>query len=69
VDKEAEEMMHRLIREEFKGFTILAIAHRLETLMDFNRVVVLDAGILVECGNPTELLSRPSRFQDLYNSS
>jgi ABC-type multidrug transport system fused ATPase/permease subunit len=60
VDKDTEELMHRLIREEFKGFTIIAVAHHLETLMDFDRIVVLDAGILVECGSPAELLSKPS---------
>lgn len=50
--------MQKLIREEFKGRTIIAIAHRLETILDFDRVAVLDSGKLVECGPPGELLVR-----------
>jgi len=59
--------MQKIIREEFKGKTIIAVAHRLETILDFDRIVVLDQGNLVEDGPPSELLQRNSMFKLLYD--
>jgi ATP-binding cassette subfamily C (CFTR/MRP) protein 1 len=42
-----------------KGVTILAIAHRLETLMDYDTIVVLDQGRVVEVGPPKQLAAKP----------
>jgi ABC-type multidrug transport system fused ATPase/permease subunit len=47
-------------------YTIIAIAHRLETILDFDRIVVLHKGELVECDSPSNLLARPSAFRELY---
>lgn len=41
--------MQHIIREEFAHHAIIAIAHRLETILDFDRTVVLHKGELVEC--------------------
>lgn len=60
--------MQRIIRTEFKEHTILAIAHRLDTIMDFDRVAVVDKGRLVEFDSPADLLKRPSAFKALYTS-
>lgn len=59
--------MQRIIREEFRHHTVIAIAHRLETILDFDRIAVLNRGVIVECGQPTALLAAPSSFRDLYN--
>ncbi len=45
------------IREEFKNCTVLTIAHRLETIADYDMIVVMDQGRVVEVGSPLELLS------------
>ena len=45
------------IREEFKDCTVLTIAHRLETIADYDIIVVMDQGRVVEVGSPLELLS------------
>ncbi|KAI9743572.1 MAG: hypothetical protein M1818_002887 [Claussenomyces sp. TS43310] len=66
VDRTKSELIQRLIRTEFATCTIIAVAHRLETIMDFDRVVVFEQGNIVECGNPEGLISRPSLFKDLY---
>jgi ATP-binding cassette, subfamily C (CFTR/MRP), member 1 len=56
VDRETDRLMQRVIREEFAGRTIIAIAHRLETILDFDQVVVMDAGRIVEVGEPGRLV-------------
>lgn len=67
VDRETDQLMQRIIREEFKDHTIITVAHRLDTIMDSDVVAVLDAGTLVEFGNPQELLAKESSvFKDLH---
>lgn len=58
--------MQRIIREEFEGRTVISVAHRLNTILDFDRIAVLRDGGLVECDSPAALLSRPSVFKELY---
>ena len=67
MDKLTDEVMQLIIRTEFRGKTIVAVAHRLETIMDFDRVMVMQAGELVECGTPSELLGTDSAFKMLCN--
>lgn len=67
VDRETDKLMQRLIREEFREHTILTVAHRLETIMDSDVVLVFDAGRLVEVGSPFELAEREaSMFKKLH---
>ena len=68
VDTKSDELMQRIIRKEFRDCTILAVAHRLDTIMDFDRIALLSAGELVEFDSPKALLGRASRFKELYNS-
>ncbi|GJC78008.1 ABC transporter gloK [Colletotrichum liriopes] len=70
VDAHTERVVKDLIREEFRDHTVIAIAHRLETVADFNRVVVLDKGRVVEVGNPRDLLLQAGgRFRELWDAS
>jgi ABC-type multidrug transport system fused ATPase/permease subunit len=69
VDRETEGVMREVIAAEFKGYTILAVSHRLEMVMDFDRVVVMDTGEIVEVGNPVVLAAQEtSRFGDLVRA-
>lgn len=66
VDQDTERAMQEILRVEFKRFTILAISHRLNIVMDFDRVVVLDNGSIIEIGNPAILgREESSRFGQL----
>lgn len=62
VDADCEKMLQRLIQEEFHHRTVLAIAHRLDTVLGFDLAIVLDKGRVVETGNPRELLEMSSSF-------
>jgi ATP-binding cassette subfamily C (CFTR/MRP) protein 1 len=68
VDGKTDHLMQRVIREEFADATIIAVAHRLDTIMDFDRIVLLGGGELKELDTPSALLSRDSMFKELYNS-
>ena len=52
-----DELIQATIRAEFKESTILTIAHRLNTIMDYDKILVLDKGHLVEFDTPDNLLS------------
>lgn len=56
VDPETDRLIQTTIRDRFRNCTVLTIAHRLHTVMDNDRVLVVDAGQVVEFGHPFELL-------------
>ncbi|KUJ07957.1 putative ATP-binding cassette transporter [Mollisia scopiformis] len=68
VDTKSDDLMQQVIRKEFVGCTVIAVAHRLDTIMDFDRIALLSKGSLVEFDSPQALMARPSAFRELYNS-
>ena len=67
VDAETDKLIQDILRTDFKNRTILAIAHRLHTIVDYNRVLVLEGGAVVEFGDPRDLLEKNrGAFKDLY---
>ncbi|EKG15549.1 Putative ABC transporter protein [Macrophomina phaseolina MS6] len=58
VDKATDALIQRSVREEFSSSTLLVIAHRLSTIADFDRILVLGEGKVVEFGSPRELWAR-----------
>ncbi|KAI1662286.1 putative ABC multidrug transporter [Daldinia decipiens] len=68
VDRETEKVMQKVISVEFKEYTVIAISHHLDMVMDYDRVVVMDKGEIVEVGNPTQLVKQAgTRFGELWN--
>jgi ATP-binding cassette, subfamily C (CFTR/MRP), member 1 len=68
VDGETDKLMQALIRSEFRDHTVITVAHRLETIMDSDVVLVLDGGKLVEAGPPTELAAKEGgKFRSLIH--
>lgn len=59
IDPETDRLIQTSIRDKFRDCTVLTIAHRLHTIMDSDRVLVVDAGRAVEFDHPFELLSKP----------
>lgn len=57
VDMETDKIIQETIRSEFKEKTILTIAHRIDTVLDSDRIIVLDAGEVKEFDTPENLLS------------
>ncbi|XP_048138473.1 ABC transporter C family member 4 [Rhodamnia argentea] len=62
VDSQTDAVIQRIIREDFATCTIISIAHRIPTVMDCDRVLVVDAGRAKEFDRPSTLLGRPSLF-------
>lgn len=60
VDVETDKLVQQVIRKEFKDRTILTIAHRLNTILDSDRVIVLDFGKVIEFDAPCTLMEDPS---------
>ena len=52
--------MQKTIKSEFKNCTILTIAHRLNTILDSDKVIVLDKGRVIEFDSPKRLLADPN---------
>ncbi|KAG4066137.1 hypothetical protein HA402_010339 [Bradysia odoriphaga] len=57
VDLETDELVQKTIKSEFKNCTILTIAHRLNTILDSDKVIVLDKGRVIEFDTPKHLLA------------
>ncbi|KAE9372462.1 ATPase-like protein [Stipitochalara longipes BDJ] len=67
VDHETEQIMMRIIESEFEGYTVVMVSHRLEMVMAFDRVLVMDRGSVVEDGPPGELAEKEGgRFRELW---
>ena len=62
IDMKTDAQVQETIRREFvqKGVTVITVAHRLETVLGYDTILVLDAGIPVELGRPSELLKKRS---------
>ena len=57
VDMATDRIVQRVIREKFKDCTVITIAHRLDTVIDSDKVIVMGEGHLLEEGIPFELLA------------
>ncbi|KAJ1784303.1 Multidrug resistance-associated protein 1 [Coemansia sp. RSA 2167] len=69
MDLDTDKNIQRLIRDEFNKCTVLTIAHRLETVMNSDRIVVMDKGKIVEVGPPKELIAKGGVFADMVQTS
>lgn len=69
LDFDTDELAQRLIREKFGSKTIIAVAHHLQKVADFDRIIVLSRGRVVEAGSPKQLYERRKYFYAMVNAS
>jgi ABC-type multidrug transport system ATPase subunit len=62
VDLQTDKLIQTTIKENFADLTVLTIAHRLNTIMEADKILVMDAGNVVEFAQPLALLSRPDGY-------
>lgn len=65
IDSKTDQIIQRIIKTEFSGSTVVTIAHRLNTIIQYDRVIVLSNGEIVDQGTPLALLDRDSVFKEL----
>jgi ABC-type multidrug transport system fused ATPase/permease subunit len=58
VDPETDTLIQATIREEFRDSTVITIAHRLNTIMDCDRILVMDQGVAAEFDSPVRIVLR-----------
>lgn len=70
IDSNLDDQIQKTIREEFSSAIVITIAHRLKTIMDYDRVLVLDDGKIVEFGQPGELFKTTGgHFREMCRQS
>lgn len=68
VDTTTEKEIQRALENLVRGRTTIAIAHRLSTLRDANRLIVLDRGSVIETGNHAQLMAQEGHYYGLYQA-
>lgn len=68
LDRQTEAFVDELVRTQFKDWTAIVVAHRLKTIADFDKVLVLQDGHVMEFDSPGNLLAREgSIFKTLWD--
>ena len=67
VDTETEEVILQNLKEATKGKTTIIISHRASSVKNADKIIILEAGKIVEAGTHTELIERAGYYQDIYN--
>ncbi|XP_047424944.1 multidrug resistance-associated protein 1-like isoform X2 [Mugil cephalus] len=65
VDLRTDQLIQSTIRSQFDDCTVLTIAHRLNTIMDYTRVIVMDQGCIVEMDAPFKLMHMQGHFYQM----
>ena len=69
VDGATDDFVQRMLRSQFPNTTLLTIAHRLNTIIDYDVVIVMDKGKVAEIGSPKELLSLNGLFAGMVDAT
>jgi ABC-type multidrug transport system fused ATPase/permease subunit len=70
VDSETDQLVQKTIRNEFKDCTILAVAHRIDTIDDYDKILVLDKGQIIEFDSPENLKTREDGvYRSMYDAA
>ena len=64
---QTDAFIQSVIRDKFRDTTVITIAHRLHTIADYDRVVVMSKGEVAEQGSPWELLQKKGMFYEMVH--
>lgn len=68
IDLETDSLIQKIFKEKFSSCTILTIAHRLETILGCDRIMLLDQGEIIDFDTPKNLKEKNSKFQAMIES-
>lgn len=69
VDHQTDALIQKAIRSCFSKSTIVTVAHRLKTVIDYDKVLVLQEGRILEWGSPTDLVARKGEFYSMLQET
>jgi ABC-type multidrug transport system fused ATPase/permease subunit len=69
IDHKTDEIIQAIIRSEFAGVTVISVAHRLSTIIDYDRIIVLSQGSIVEQGTAADLWREKGEFYHMIMSN
>ena len=67
IDEKTDEVIEKVIRSKLKGATIITIAHKLTSILDYDEILVFDKGRIVERGSSRELFNKKGVFYSMAN--
>ena len=70
IDYKTESLIQKSLEKSLKDSTVITIAHRIKTIINYDRIIVLQSGELIEQGSPRQLInSKKGTFYELYMQS
>ena len=69
VDKTTDELLQVALKKSFKDSTIISVAHRLETIIDYDMILVLGNGEVIEYGRPSDLIQNEGHFATMIEDT
>ncbi len=65
IDQKTDSTIRSVMQRQLNGKTVIAIAHKLLTILDYDEVLVFDQGVIVERGTPKGLIEKQGRFYEM----
>ena len=69
VDSHTDKLLQKSVKENFDGSTIIAVAHRLDTVIGYDKILVLGGGSVLEYGSPCELIQTDGHFASMIRDT
>ncbi len=70
IDYNTEQLIQKAVLNNLKDSTVITIAHRIKTILEYDRILVFEQGKLIEHGTPKDLIEKKDgHFYNLYSQS